>query len=108
MRRDPRGALILVASTVLCCAVPAVGEQLAQEQAGKDGAPMVFVPAGAFEMGSGEHEGEPDERPKHRVFLDAYYMDRYQFNWRAANRTDMIPTNRLMSFGFRCTQDAPR
>lgn len=108
MRRDPKVAMILAASALLWCAAPAAGEPLAQERLGQDGAPLVLIPAGAFEMGSGEHEGEPDERPKHRVFLDAYYMDRYQFNWRAANRTDMIPTNRLMSFGFRCTQDAPR
>jgi formylglycine-generating enzyme required for sulfatase activity len=43
---------------------------------GKDGAPMVLVPAGDFQMGS--EFGEPDEVPVHRVYLDAFYMDVYE------------------------------
>lgn len=38
--------------------------------------PMALVPAGAFTMGS--EQGEPDERPVHQVFLEAYYMDVYE------------------------------
>ena len=39
----------------------------------KDPAPMVLVPAGEFTMGS---NGDSDhEKPEHKVFLDAYYMD---------------------------------
>jgi len=39
----------------------------------KDGMTMVYVPAGNFEMGS--QSGEPDERPIHSVYLDAYWID---------------------------------
>jgi formylglycine-generating enzyme required for sulfatase activity len=48
------------------------------EVIGKDRVPMALVPAGEFDMGSREGEGEDDERPRHRVYLDAFYMDRYQ------------------------------
>ena len=36
---------------------------------------MALIPSGAFLMGSAD--GEADERPLHRVHLDAFYMDRY-------------------------------
>jgi formylglycine-generating enzyme required for sulfatase activity len=42
----------------------------------KDLAPMVLVPAGEFTMGS--NEGSDDEKPAHRVTLDAYYIDKYE------------------------------
>ena len=42
----------------------------------KDGMEMVFVPAGEFIMGS--DDGEPDEQPAHVVYLDAYWIDRYE------------------------------
>ncbi len=48
-----------------------------QEIYGKDGAPMVLVPAGAFLMGSHE-KGDKNARPVHFVFLDAFYMDTYE------------------------------
>lgn len=34
---------------------------------------MVLIPAGKFQMGS--RRGNPDERPIHEVFLDAYFID---------------------------------
>jgi len=37
---------------------------------------MVYVPAGAFIMGS--NDGEGDEQPVHEVFLDAYWIDKYE------------------------------
>ncbi|MCD6231729.1 formylglycine-generating enzyme family protein [Candidatus Aerophobetes bacterium] len=37
---------------------------------------MVFIPAGEFLMGS--NEGEKDESPLHSVYLDAYYIDKYE------------------------------
>jgi formylglycine-generating enzyme required for sulfatase activity len=40
------------------------------------GAPMVFVPAGSFTMGS--TTGYPDEQPVHTVYLDAFYIDKYE------------------------------
>jgi len=44
----------------------------------KDGAIMMFIPAGEFQMGSSESEGDNDEHPQHIVFLDAFYIDRYE------------------------------
>jgi formylglycine-generating enzyme required for sulfatase activity len=43
---------------------------------GKDGAPMVLIPAGEFQMGS--DNGESDELPIHKVYIDAFYMDVYE------------------------------
>jgi formylglycine-generating enzyme required for sulfatase activity len=39
------------------------------------GIPMVLVPAGKFTMGSDRVD---DERPIHDVYLDAFYIDRYE------------------------------
>jgi formylglycine-generating enzyme required for sulfatase activity len=41
----------------------------------EDRAEMVLVPAGEFWMGSDE---SADEQPRHRVGLDAYYIDKYE------------------------------
>jgi sulfatase modifying factor 1 len=43
---------------------------------GKDGAAMVLVPAGEFPMGS--EQGDDDEQPVHRVFLDSFYLDTFE------------------------------
>ena len=37
---------------------------------------MVLVEAGNFSMGSGT--GDPDEKPVHSVYLDTYYIDKYE------------------------------
>ena len=37
---------------------------------------MVLIPAGEFQMGS--NNGESDEKPVHTVYLDAFYMDKYE------------------------------
>jgi formylglycine-generating enzyme required for sulfatase activity len=44
----------------------------------KDGAEMVRIPAGEFIMGASDEAAESDERPPHRVRLDAFYVDRYE------------------------------
>ena len=49
---------------------------LPAELIGHDGAPMVLIPAGDFTMGS--DKGDDDEQPVHRVFLDSYYLDRFE------------------------------
>ena len=48
----------------------------AESSRGRDGAPMVFIAAGSFTMGS--NDGPPNERPEHTVALDAYYIDTYE------------------------------
>ncbi len=47
---------------------------------GKDGAPMVPVPAGPFPMGvpKGDRDGGRDEYPRHDVSLDKYYIDKFE------------------------------
>ena len=37
---------------------------------------MVLIPAGEFRMGS--NSGDPDEKPVHSVYVDAFYMDKYE------------------------------
>jgi len=49
---------------------------LQAEIIGHDGAPMVLIPAGEFIMGS--DKGDDDEQPIHRVFLDSYYIDKFE------------------------------
>ena len=41
-----------------------------------DGMEMVLVPAGEFPMGS--EDGSENERPVHEVYLDAFYIDKYE------------------------------
>ncbi|MCC6544401.1 MAG: formylglycine-generating enzyme family protein [Nitrospirae bacterium] len=47
-------------------------------------ADMVYIPAGSFEMGSSESDGKlgmaigVDELPRHMVYVDDFYMDRYE------------------------------
>ena len=43
---------------------------------GKDGAPMMLVSAGEFIMGS--DRGDEDESPVHRVYLNAFYIDKFE------------------------------
>ena len=51
-------------------------DSLPNEIIGKDGAPMVLIPVGEFEMGS--NDGKDDEKPVHTVYLDAFYIDKYE------------------------------
>jgi formylglycine-generating enzyme required for sulfatase activity/curli biogenesis system outer membrane secretion channel CsgG len=39
---------------------------------------MIYIPAGYFIMGSPEGEGESDEHPQHKVWVDAFLIDRYE------------------------------
>ena len=39
---------------------------------------MALIPVGEFWMGSPDSEGEADERPRHQVYLDAFYMDKFE------------------------------
>jgi acetoin utilization deacetylase AcuC-like enzyme/formylglycine-generating enzyme required for sulfatase activity len=42
----------------------------------KSGIEMVKIPGGWFDMGS--HEGSPDESPVHKVWVDSFWMDKYE------------------------------
>jgi formylglycine-generating enzyme required for sulfatase activity len=52
-------------------------KDLPQTLMGKDGAPMVLIPAGYFTMGSPKDKGGKDERPAHQVWVSAFYLDQY-------------------------------
>jgi formylglycine-generating enzyme required for sulfatase activity len=45
-----------------------------------DGATMVYVPAGEFQMGSTEDDPDAydDEFPQHQVYIDAFWIDKYE------------------------------
>ncbi len=38
----------------------------------------ILIPSGEFSMGTDGEEGQADERPKHKVFLDAFYIAKYE------------------------------
>lgn len=42
----------------------------------KDDVEMVLIPAGEFEMGS--DDGQSNEKPVHTVYVDAFYIDKYE------------------------------
>ena len=42
----------------------------------KDGSTMILIPAGEFWMGSPSGEGSDDEHPRHKVYLNSYYIDK--------------------------------
>jgi formylglycine-generating enzyme len=50
---------------------------------GKDGAPMLLIPEGEFTMGTddvgtGWHQGNPNEHPEHTVTVKSYYIDQFE------------------------------
>ena len=49
--------------------------QFPQRITGNDGAEMVLIPAGEFQMGSNSYN---DAKPVHTVYVDAFYMDVYE------------------------------
>ena len=44
----------------------------------QDGADMVLIPAGDFQMGSNDSDAYDDEKPVHTVYVDAFYIDKYE------------------------------
>ena len=75
--------------------VPGAASSLPPTMVGQDGAEMVLVPAGEFPMGSEAADIEAlqrllqrlppemrgslsDQAPKHHVYLDAFYIDKYE------------------------------
>ena len=39
---------------------------------------MVLIPGGEFQMGNSDSEAYADEKPVHTVYVDAFYMDKYE------------------------------
>ena len=39
---------------------------------------MVLIPSGEFLMGTDEGKGRADEYPRHKVYLDTFYIDRFE------------------------------
>ncbi len=56
----------------------ALESTLAPTIIGRDGAEMVLIPAGEFQMGSNDSEAEDYEKPVHTVYINAFYMDKYE------------------------------
>ena len=50
--------------------------ELPETKVGKDGAEMVLIPAGNFQMGS--DDSRDSEGPVHTVYVDTFYMDKYE------------------------------
>jgi sulfatase modifying factor 1 len=67
--------IIFIATVLVVFALAAPA--LAQ---GQQGVPegMVLIQAGEFMMGSEPGEGSDDEHPPHKVYVDAFYMDKYE------------------------------
>jgi len=57
---------------------PQGGEEFWRE---KDGAIVVRIPGGEFQMGSPEGEGEPSEHPRHVVRIKGFLMDKTEVTW---------------------------
>lgn len=75
---------------------------LPAEITGKDGAPMVLVPASEFTMGS--DKGDDDESPAHRVYLDTFYLDKFEVtNGRFARFVDAIQSEPPWGFSDKDT-----
>jgi len=74
MRIFPVSALIILCIVPYTCTADA-----SPGIKGADGAEMVLIPAGDFHMGSPDDDAYPrDERPRHKVYTDAFYFDRYE------------------------------
>jgi eukaryotic-like serine/threonine-protein kinase len=48
-----------------------------------DGMMLVYVPEGEFLMGSSDADvdANPDEKPRHKVYIDAFWIDRTEITW---------------------------
>ncbi|MBM3242463.1 PEGA domain-containing protein [Candidatus Poribacteria bacterium] len=106
--RKTRGRIPFLGCVLVLCGVAIFAQNheapmkpdnpLPQTKIGEDGAEMVLIPAGEFLMGTPESAIEQlvaefaqyntrpkiqrdwfvDEAPQHRVYLDAYYIDKYE------------------------------
>ncbi len=82
----------MVARSVLAIVVALIGlsgvsshasaaqDAIPKEIIGKDGAPLVLIPAGSYPMGVplGDRDGGRDEYPRHVIEVTDFYMDKYE------------------------------
>ena len=68
----PLGGLAIQITTAAVTKTPSPITKVSE----KDGMEQVYVPAGAFTMGSNENYDE--EQPVHEVYLDGYWMDKFE------------------------------
>ena len=84
MRRDPQNWILLASLLALVLTAAFVGiargAGLPKQITGTDGAPLVLVPAGEFVMGStpGGYIFGDNETPRRRIYLKAFYIDKYE------------------------------
>ena len=76
----PIAIMVLMAICAACSNSPTSEDEQDKESPdlGKILKDMALIPAGDFMMGSPEGEGAFDEHPQHTVYLDAYYIDKYE------------------------------
>ncbi|MCD4781365.1 MAG: SUMF1/EgtB/PvdO family nonheme iron enzyme [Candidatus Omnitrophica bacterium] len=67
------------------------------------GMEMVLVPAGEFSMGS--NNGASDEKPVHQVYVDAFYIDKYEITNAEYEKFD--PSHRLQRQKFSDQDNQP-
>lgn len=61
-------------------------EQFTEEIGRSVSLDMIIIPAGTFQMGSRQHEGNPDEHPQHFVTIKSFMMGKFlvtQGQWKA-------------------------
>ncbi|MEK7304633.1 MAG: formylglycine-generating enzyme family protein [Nitrospirota bacterium] len=73
-------SMMLVGIVLVAAPVVTVAQGLEKEVKGKDGAPMVLIPEGPFPMGvpHGDRDGGRDEYPRHDVFVNNFYIDKFE------------------------------
>ena len=81
----PKRALIVGAGTILVAAAVAVfvwfeiDPKALEKSIMYGNRTMMLVPAGPFEMGANlEEGGRPESQPRRTVYLDAFYMDKFE------------------------------
>ena len=83
---------------------PFIASTQAPKRNAKDGAPLIYIPAGKFLMGSreGEAPAEPDEKPQREVYLDGYWIYKYEVSVAQYRKfCCFIKTDGLQGHGFR-------
>jgi formylglycine-generating enzyme required for sulfatase activity len=71
--------LTMIGCIYMACGSSPMEEEKHEQNVGQpDLKNMVLIPAGEFLMGSPEGEGAFDEHPQHKVYLDDFYIDKYE------------------------------